>query len=118
MSKLFYNFTANFGGLFFPWKKLEEEKNRSDRYLNEGIKLAQELADTRRELRDAKDKIWSLECLVKSRDDMLDKCAKDLILAARSESMATERAWHAVELSKILRARLALHETPLGVISE
>lgn len=95
-------------------KKLSEEKNRASRYLNDGIKLAQELSDARRELSDAKDRMWSLECVVKSRDDMLDRLTKDLLLAARSESMATERAWHAVELAKILKARLAIYETPRG----
>lgn len=118
MKKLgFYNFyTAVLKWMgFCPFDALVAEKNRSARLLDESVSLAIELSGLRHTNKVLREDV---ERLTRENNELrrdLDNMSKDLMLAARSESMAVERAWHAGELVKLLRARLDLQMPPRGV---
>ena len=99
---------------FVPRSDLDElateNKRMFDNMINAGFRAihAEKEAEKQRE---AADKLTADNQELRER---VDNLTRDLMQTARSESMATERAWHAVELAKILQARIDAGRTSPG----
>lgn len=101
-----------------PYSDVAAHDKMRSHHLNEAILLAQELADMRVLHSDAKSEVERLRADNERLRADNDRLLHDILAAARTESMATERAWHAIEVAKLLKARLDAGSTPRGCICE